>query len=98
MGIPASEPMFVAVLIIVFFLFALSSLGVFEMGMICLSLGKKLQEEGGASVRKNQIWGALFNGMLTTLVTTPCTGPFLGSVFGLVMAVSFVKQLAILLL
>lgn len=94
-GFQLQEPMFVAVLIIVFFLFALSSLGVFEMGIICLSLGKKLQEEGGASVRKNQIWGAFFNGMLTTLVTTPCTGPFLGSVFGLVMAVSFVKQLAI---
>ncbi|MBQ8498911.1 thioredoxin family protein [Chlamydia sp.] len=94
-GFQLQEPMFVAVLVIIFFLFALSSLGVFEMGMICLSLGEKLQEEGGASARKHQRWGAFFNGMLTTLVTTPCTGPFLGSVFGLVMAISFVKQLAI---
>lgn len=94
-GFQLQEPMFVAVLVLIFFLFALSSLGVFEMGMICLSLGKKLQKEGGSSARKHQRWGAFFNGVLTTFVTTPCTGPFLGSVFGLVMAVSFVKQIAI---
>ncbi|WP_206167387.1 protein-disulfide reductase DsbD family protein [Chlamydia muridarum] len=94
-GFQLQEPMFVAVLIMILFLFALSSLGMFEMGMICLSLGKKLQEEGGASAKKHQRWGAFFNGVLTTFVTTPCTGPFLGSVLGLVMAVSFIKQLAI---
>lgn len=74
-GFQLQEPMFVATLVIVFFLFALSSLGLFEMGTMFASLGGKLQstESGGS---KNKAVGAVFNGVLATLVTTPCTGPF----------------------
>ncbi|WP_348663397.1 protein-disulfide reductase DsbD family protein [Chlamydia vaughanii] len=93
-GFQLQEPMFVATLIIVFFLFALSSLGLFEMGTMFTNLGGKIQSsESGAS--KNKAVGAVFNGVLATLVTTPCTGPFLGSVLGLVMSLSFFKQLTI---
>ncbi|AEB55984.1 DsbC and DsbDgamma domain-containing protein [Chlamydia psittaci] len=93
-GFQLQEPMFVATLVIVFFLFALSSLGLFEMGTMFASLGGKLQstESGGS---KNKAVGAVFNGVLATLVTTPCTGPFLGSILGLVMSLSFIKQLMI---
>ncbi|SGA29576.1 thiol:disulfide interchange protein DsbD [Chlamydia abortus] len=93
-GFQLQEPMFVATLVIVFFLFALSSLGLFEMGTMFASLGGKLQstESGGS---KNKAVGAVFNGVLATLVTTPCTGPFLGSILGLVMSLSFIKQLLI---
>ncbi|WP_139413973.1 protein-disulfide reductase DsbD family protein [Chlamydia abortus] len=93
-GFQLQEPMFVATLVIVFFLFALSSLGLFEMGTMFASLGGKLQstESRGS---KNKAVGAVFNGVLATLVTTPCTGPFLGSILGLVMSLSFIKQLLI---
>ncbi len=93
-GFQLQEPMFVATLIIVFFLFALSSLGLFEIGTMFANLGGKLQStDAGAS--KSKIVGAVFNGVLATLVTTPCTGPFLGSILGLVMSLSFIKQLMI---
>ncbi|ANH78587.1 protein-disulfide reductase DsbD family protein [Candidatus Chlamydia sanziniae] len=93
-GFQLQEPMFVAVLIVVFFLFALSSLGLFEMGTVFANLGGKLQTPE-RKVAENKIVSSFFNGVLATLVTTPCTGPFLGSVLGLVMSLSFVKQLLI---
>lgn len=91
-GFQLQEPMFVAVLMIVFFLFALSSLGLFEMGSLFANLGGRLQ---GSEEGKNKAVAAVCNGVLATLVTTPCTGPFLGSVLGLVMSVSFIAQLSI---
>ncbi|AAF38858.1 thiol:disulfide interchange protein [Chlamydia pneumoniae TW-183] len=93
-GFQLQEPMFVATLIIVFFLFALSSLGLFEMGTMFANLGGKLQSSEMKS-SNNKAVGAFFNGILATLVTTPCTGPFLGSVLGLVMSLSFLQQLLI---
>lgn len=85
-GFQLQEPMFVAVLVLVFFLFALSSLGVFEVGTLLASAGGSF--EGKAA-------GAFLNGVLATLVTTPCTGPFLGSILGMVMSLSFLNQLLI---
>lgn len=93
-GFQLQEPMFVATLIIVFFLFALSSLGLFETGAMFANLGAKLRPTGSGDSR-NKAVGAVFNGVLATLVTTPCTGPFLGSILGLVMSLSFIKQLTI---
>ncbi|SPN73900.1 Thiol:disulfide interchange protein DsbD precursor,thiol:disulfide interchange protein precursor,Uncharacterized protein predicted to be involved in C-type cytochrome biogenesis,Cytochrome C biogenesis protein transmembrane region [Chlamydia serpentis] len=93
-GFQLQEPMFVAVLVIVFFLFALSSLGLFEIGTMFANLGGKLQSSEIKN-RENKAVGSFFNGVLATLVTTPCTGPFLGSVLGLVMSLSFISQLMI---
>ncbi|WP_038500947.1 thioredoxin family protein [Chlamydia avium] len=93
-GFQLQEPMFVATLMIIFFLFALSSLGLFEVGTMFTNLGGKLQpaETGGL---RNRAISSLCNGILATLVTTPCTGPFLGSVLGLVMSLAFTRQLLI---
>lgn len=91
-GFQLQEPLFVAVLIFIFFLFGLSSLGLFEVGTMFSSLGGKLSKQ---TTQKNSASGAFCNGVLATLVTTPCTGPFLGPVLGLGMAVPFVFQACI---
>ena len=93
-GFQLQEPMFVATLMIIFFLFALSSLGLFEVGAMFTNLGSKLQSAERGTPRSTAI-SSLCNGILATLVTTPCTGPFLGSVLGLVMSLTFASQLLI---
>src|SRR5439155_8331510 len=60
------------------FAFALSFLGVWEVpipGFAQSSASSKLQHQEGAA-------GAFFKGIFTTLLATPCSGPFLGTVFG----------------
>jgi len=67
----------VAMTVLVFAM-ALSFLGVWEIslpGFLGGSTASKLQSKGG-------LGGAFFKGMFTTLLATPCSGPFLGSAFG----------------
>jgi len=47
----------------------LNMYGVFEMGTSLTSAGGNLQNKKGYS-------GSLFSGVLTTLIATPCSGPF----------------------
>ncbi|MDA7977623.1 MAG: thioredoxin family protein [Pirellulales bacterium] len=57
---------------------ALSFLGVWEIpipGFVGGSEANKLQEKEGYA-------GAFFRGVFTTLLATPCSGPFLGATFG----------------
>jgi suppressor for copper-sensitivity B len=64
---------FMVILIAVIFAFALSLLGVFELG-VPKSIGKL---SGG--INREGIGDAFFKGMLATVMATPCSGPFLGS-------------------
>lgn len=60
------------------FTLALSFLGVWELpipGFAGSSRVGQLQSQEGAT-------GAFFKGVFTTILATPCTGPFLGTVFG----------------
>ncbi|MFH1922981.1 MAG: thioredoxin family protein [Planctomycetota bacterium] len=60
------------------FVMALSFLGVWEIpipGFVGSSAAGQLQVKEGAV-------GAFFKGVFTTILATPCTGPFLGYVFG----------------
>jgi len=60
------------------FAMALSFLGVWEIpipGFASTAKTNKLQEQEG-------LGGAFFKGVFTTILATPCSGPFLGSVFG----------------
>lgn len=91
-GFQLQEPLFVAILIIIFFLFGLSSLGLFELGTVLSGLGSKLATSSHNRNTSNQALSSLCNGVLATLVTTPCTGPLLGSVLGLGMTLPFVLQ------
>ncbi len=60
------------------FAMALSFLGVWEIplpGFVGTGKANDLQQKEGAG-------GAFFKGVLTTVLATPCSGPFLGPVFG----------------
>ena len=63
------------------FVMALSFLGVWEIpipGFVGTGRAGKLQTQEGPS-------GAFFKGVFTTILATPCSGPFLGPVFGYVL-------------
>ncbi len=66
----------------VVFVMALSFLGVWEIpipGFIGSGTSQKLASHEGAS-------GAFAKGVMTTILATPCSGPFLGPVFALTLA------------
>lgn len=68
---------FKVTMVMIVFAFALSFLGVWEVpipGFAQSSTSGKLQQREGVS-------GAFFKGVFTTLLATPCSGPFLGPVF-----------------
>ncbi|NNE92022.1 MAG: hypothetical protein HKN23_10280 [Verrucomicrobiales bacterium] len=67
------SPAFLAGLVILLFLMGLNLAGVFEFGTALTGVGGDLQRKKGYS-------GSFFSGVLTTLIATPCSGPFLGSV------------------
>jgi thiol:disulfide interchange protein len=64
------QPWFVAAMIAVIFAFGLSLAGVFEFGTSLMSAGGQLQNKKGLS-------GSFFSGLLTVLIASPCTGPFM---------------------
>ena len=69
---------------VLIFAMALSFLGVWEIpipGFATSNKSGKLMEQEGLT-------GAFFKGILTTLLATPCSGPFLGTLFGLTLTLS----------
>jgi len=70
-GFQLNDPRFLAVMILIFFVMGLNLSGVFEFGT-------SMTGAGGALVHKKGYTNSFFSGILTTLVATPCTGPFLG--------------------
>lgn len=73
---------FKVTMVVVVFAFALSFLGVWEVpipGFAQSGASEKLQHKEGAG-------GAFFKGIFTTLLATPCSGPFLGPVFAYTLA------------
>ncbi len=78
-GAQLTSPAFVAGIIILLFLMGLNLAGVFEFGTSLTGVGGELQSKKGYS-------GSFFSGVLTTLIATPCSGPFLGSVMGFALS------------
>lgn len=74
-GEQLTSPLFLAAIIMLLYLFGLNMAGVFEIGTSLTGAGGELQAKKGYS-------GSFFSGVLTTLIATPCSGPFLGSVMG----------------
>ncbi len=69
-------------MVILVFVMALSFLGVWEIpipGFVGSGKSNDLQAKEG-------IAGAFFKGVFTTILATPCSGPFLGPVFGFTLA------------
>ncbi len=69
------QPWFLAVIVYIFFMLALSLSGVFE-------IGTSLMGVGGGLAQKEGYKGSFFTGVLATTVATPCTAPFMGPALG----------------
>ncbi len=74
-GYQLQSPFFLISLSIIFFIFALSLFGVFEIGVSLTRLGSVPQKFRGTA-------GSFFSGVLAVIVATPCTAPFMGSALG----------------
>ena len=80
-GLQFSNPHFIVALTVIVTLVALNLFGVFE---ITLS-GSAMSAAGAASSRHGSA-GAFMNGVLATVLATPCTAPFLGASLGFAFA------------
>lgn len=83
-GFQLQNPLFVLALIIIFFCLALNLFGLFEIGTSLASWASLIdQNKGVFSNPQVPTFSATFiSGVLATLIASPCTGPFLGSVLG----------------
>ncbi|MEC8988024.1 MAG: protein-disulfide reductase DsbD domain-containing protein, partial [Verrucomicrobiota bacterium] len=75
-GMQMSNPQFVVLLTILITLVALNLFGLFEvtLGAVGAAAGSVASREGAG--------GAFFNGVLATVLATPCTAPFLAPALG----------------
>ncbi len=78
-GQQMGNPYFVGGIVILLFVLGLNLAGVFEMGLFLTSV-----DAGGK--KSEGYFGSFFSGVLTTLVATPCSGPFLGAAMGYTLA------------
>ena len=76
------QPWFLAFIVYLFFLMALSLSGVFEIGTSLMGAGGGLASKGGYK-------GSFFTGVLATTVATPCTAPFMGPAIGFALSQSW---------
>ncbi|MFK7768817.1 MAG: protein-disulfide reductase DsbD family protein [Mariniblastus sp.] len=77
-GQQMGNPYFVCAMIVLLFLLGLNMAGLFEIGTSLSSVGGNTKQKGYA--------GSFFSGILTTLIATPCSGPFLGAAMGYTIA------------
>jgi thiol:disulfide interchange protein/DsbC/DsbD-like thiol-disulfide interchange protein len=78
-GFQLQNPLFVACLTIVLFIFSLNLFGMFEFAPSLASFAGTLEQKAKTAP---SVAAAFFSGVLATLVASPCTGPLLGSVIG----------------
>ncbi|WP_348268609.1 protein-disulfide reductase DsbD family protein [Edaphobacter paludis] len=78
-GFQLQSPVFIAVLALGLFFFALSLAGQFELGLSLTSVGGELAQKQGFA-------GSFFTGVLATIVATPCTAPLMGAAIGFALA------------
>ncbi len=73
-GFQLQSPTFLIILSVFMFLLGLSMFGVFEIGTSLTTVGGAVQSEGW--------FGSLMDGVIATIVATPCTAPFMGGALG----------------
>jgi len=87
------SPIFVGFITVLLFGFALNLAGVFEVGTSAVGLANHNKQQG--------LLGSLFQGVLATIVATPCTAPMVGTALGFALAqpawVSFIVFTALAL-
>jgi thiol:disulfide interchange protein len=76
-GMQFGSPQFLVALTTLVTLIALNLFGLFEV-----SLGGRVLGAAGGLAAKHGPAGAFFNGVLATVLATPCTAPFLGAALG----------------
>ncbi|MDQ8038181.1 MAG: protein-disulfide reductase DsbD family protein [Pedobacter sp.] len=87
-GFQLQEPRFVAALALLFFLMALSFVGLLEIGAGFAGLGQSLTEGHGDR-------SAFFTGVLACVVASPCTAPFMGTALGYALSQPTLAALAV---
>jgi thiol:disulfide interchange protein DsbD len=80
-GMQFGSPVFVVCLTTLVMLVALNLFGVFEV-----ALGGRALDAAGGLASKHGAPGAFFNGVLATVLATPCTAPFLSIALGFAFA------------
>ncbi|MEK7706928.1 MAG: thioredoxin family protein, partial [Verrucomicrobiota bacterium] len=88
-GMQFGNPQFIVGLTVLVMLVALNLFGVFEV-----TLSRRVMGAAGDLVSQHGAAGAFFNGVLATVLATPCTAPFLGAALGF----AFVQPAAIIVL
>ena len=91
-GMQFGNPIFLVCLTTLVTLVALNLFGVFEV-----TLGGGALDTAGALASKHGAAGAFFNGVLATVLATPCTAPILGTALGFAFAQNAVVVLLIFL-
>jgi len=76
-GMQFGSPVFIVCLTTLVTLVALNLFGIFEV-----TLGGRALDAAGNFASKHGAAGAFFNGVLATVLATPCTAPFLGAALG----------------
>ena len=74
-GFQFQSPFFIMTMSALFLVLGLNLFGVFE-------IGTSLAQVGTWQRREDNLWNSFFNGILATVVATPCTAPFMGSALG----------------
>jgi thiol:disulfide interchange protein DsbD len=80
-GMQFGNAQFLVVLIVLVTLVALNLFGLFEV-----TFGARVMGAAGSLASKHGAAGAFFNGVLATVLATPCTAPFLGAALGFAFA------------
>ena len=83
-GLQFGNPEFIVVMTVLVTLVALNLFGLFEINLS----GKVMGAAGNLGAREGSA-GAFFNGVLATVLATPCTAPFLGVALGFAFAQSY---------
>ncbi len=82
-GMQFGNPQFLVILTVLVTLVALNLFGLFEV-----NLGGTAMNAAGTLASKHGAAGAFFNGVLATVLATPCTAPFLSIALGFAFAQS----------
>jgi thiol:disulfide interchange protein DsbD len=74
-GFQTRIPWLLGFVILILFALGLNLSGLFEIGTSLTTTGGQLEQKSGYT-------GSFFSGVFTTIVSTPCSGPFLGIAMG----------------
>jgi thiol:disulfide interchange protein DsbD len=87
-GFQLQNPNFIVLLVVVFFLFGLNLMGVFEIGTRLVGADTKVAQ-------RNDVAGSFGMGILAAVVGAPCMGPLVASVSGIAVQANILTGLLI---